>query len=183
VSIIKVSLLLFPPIFLFVANPVLAEVYQWQDEKGQTVFGDMPPKNKSVSVKNIESSADSGTRFADPEAVKNFNQKASQSRQLKTDQPERIDPFCRRYISQLNKVEIYLQHTKSPRDRQKAEDLRKLINRECSDNLHAQKFSDSYCDRYREDLKKTEIFLEHSNSPRDQNRADDLRKQIARECL
>ena len=181
--ITKLTFLLFYPVLVSVTNPVLAEIYQWEDDKGQTVFGDKPPKNKSATVKNIENTEGSGTRFADPQAVKNFKQSAGHQRPVKASRPESIDPYCRRYISQLNRVEIYLEHTNSPRDQQKAMDLRKLINRECSDDLHTRKFSDSYCNRYHEDLKKTEIFLEHSHSPRDQNRADDLRKQIARECL
>lgn len=181
-NIVKPVFLLLCSGFLAV-NQVLAEVYQWEDDKGQTVYGDTPPKDRSATVKNIEKTEESGTRFADPQSVKNFRQESARQRPVKTENTKRADPYCRRYISQLNKVEIYLEHTNSPRDHQKAQDLRKLINRECSGKLQGQKFSDSYCDHYREDLKKTEIYLEHSHSPRDQNRANDLRKQIARECL
>ena len=160
----------------------LADVYRWKDDKGQIVFGDTPPKDKKTTVVRIENTKKSGTQFAEPGLIKNIEQEAAQQRQNKPVLVKTVDSYCRRYISDLNKVEIFLEHTNSPRDQQKAHDLRKLIKRECGDNLSTQKFADSYCKRYREDLSKTEIFLEHTNSRRDQNKVIDLRKQIAREC-
>jgi hypothetical protein len=168
--------------FCLPVTPGLAEVYQWTDENGNTVFGDAPPKNKnatSVDIKNLEKS---GTRFATPSQVKSIERDAAKLPRQKREPKKPVDAHCRRYISDLNKVEIYLEHSNSPRDQHKANDLRKLIEKECSPEQLAKKFDDWRCKRYREDLNKTEIFLTHSNSPRDQRKAEDLRKQIAREC-
>lgn len=160
----------------------MAEVYRWKDEKGRIVFGDAPPKDKKTTAISIENTENSGTQFATPESIRDVKQGAMHRQQKKPETTIRVDSHCRRYLSDLNKVEIYLEHTNSPRDQQKARDLRKLIKRECNKDLLSQKFSDSYCRHYREKLSKTEIFLEHTNTPRDQNKAKDLRKQIAREC-
>lgn len=161
----------------------MAEVYRWKDDRGQIIFGDAPPKDKASTAIKIENTKKSGTQFAAPGLVKNIEQEAAQQRQNKPAPVKRIDPHCRRYISELNKIEIFLEHSNNPRDQQKARDLHKLIKRECSDDLLIQKFDDSHCKYYRENLSKTEIFLEHTRSQRDRNKAIDLRKQISRECL
>ena len=159
-----------------------AEIYQWTDKHGNTVFGDAPPKHKDATTIDIPSTEKSGTRFATPAQVKNLEREANRPKpQTRPEQP-RIDAQCRRHISELNKVEIFLEHTNSPRDQHKANDLRKLIERECSPEQLTKKFDDWRCQRYREDLSKTEIFLERSNNPRDERKAERLRKQIAREC-
>ena len=93
-----------------------------------------------------------------------------------------IDSHCRGYVSELNKIEIFLQHTPTDLDRQKAKDLRKLIKVECSNKVLTQKYDDSRCKRYRTDLTKTEIFLEHTPTDRDQQKIIDLKNQIFREC-
>jgi len=93
-----------------------------------------------------------------------------------------IDSHCRGYVSQLNKIEIYLQHTPTDLDRQKANDLRKLIKIECGKQVLSQKHDDWQCKRYRTDLTKAEIFHEHTPTPRDEQKIKDLKKQIAHEC-
>jgi hypothetical protein len=166
------------------ATDGIAEIYRWKDDNGKMVFGDTPPKNKTSTAITIEDTTNSGTTFANPGQVKNFERQAeSPNRQSKPVIPhDYIDSHCRNYVSQLNKVEIYLEHTKSPRDQQKALDLRKIIKMECGDKVLTQKFDDSRCRRYREDLTKTEIYLEHTHTRRDRHKVEDLRKQIALEC-
>lgn len=179
---IRIKRFLFVVIFCTAWGVSTAEIYQWTDDSGKTVFGDSPPKNKVATPVDIPSTEKSGTRFATPAQVKNLEREASQPA-VQTRPPEkRIDAQCRRHISDLNKVEIYLEHSNSPRDQHKANDLRKLIEKECNPEQLAKKFDDWRCKRYREDLNKTEIFLEHTNNPRDERKAEDLRKQIAREC-
>lgn len=175
-------LLLFIVIFCFTTGLSSAEIYQWTDDNGKTVFSDAPPKHKDATTIDIKGTEKSGTRFATPKQVKSIERDAAQPPRQTRTPPQQIDAHCRRYVSDLNKVEIYLEHSNSPRDQHKANDLRKLIAKECSPEQLAKKFDDWRCKHYREDLNKTEIFLEHANSPRDQRKADDLRKQIAREC-
>ncbi|HEC18014.1 MAG TPA: DUF4124 domain-containing protein [Gammaproteobacteria bacterium] len=159
-----------------------AEAYRWTDDKGNTVFGDKPPKNKTATAVPIDNKQNTGTRFADPVQVKDFERKATQSRDRRSIPPTRIDPYCRRYISELNKVEIFLEHTDTEQDRQKARDLRKLIDKECGNEVLDLKFDDGRCTHYRKELSKTEIFLEHSPNEPDEHKVRDLKKQIAREC-
>ncbi len=163
-----------------------AEVYRWKDDNGKTVFADTPPKNKTATVVNIENTEKSGTQFATPDQVKNI-ERDTKSRQLESSSASRrsrnpIDSYCRRYISELNKIEIYLQHTDTQRDRLKARDLRKLIKKECDANVLTKKFDDARCIRYRRNLSKTKVFLEHSPNPRDEQKTKDLKKQVSREC-
>jgi hypothetical protein len=179
---IHTKLFLFIVIYCAACGLSPAEIYQWTDKHGNTVFGDKPPKHKDATSVDIDVIENSGTQFATPNQVKSIEREAAQPSRQKRVSKQPVDAHCRRYISDLNKVEIYLEHSNSPRDQQKASDLRKLIKRECSAEQLAQKYDDWRCKRYKEDLTKTEIFLEHANSPRDQRKADDLRKQIAREC-
>jgi len=163
-----------------------AEIYRWKDDGGKVVFGDTPPKNKAATAVNIENTENSGTRFATPSQVKSIehdakNRQASNpaaSRRNRT----KIDSHCRRYISELNKVDIYLEHTDTPRDQLKARDLRKLIKKECGNKILTRKFDDRKCIGYRRKLSKTETFLEHTPNPRDEQQVRDLKKQLAREC-
>jgi len=167
-------------------EPGQAGVYRWKDDNGKIVFGDAPPKDKTSTAISIENTENSGTQFASPEQVKNIERDAN-NRLHKTPSTSRqsrkkIDSHCRRYISELNKVDIYLQHTDSPRDQLKARDLRKIIKKECGNNVLTQKFDDKKCANYHSKLNKTEIFLEHTSNPRDEQKVNDLKKQIAREC-
>jgi hypothetical protein len=178
----QTALLLFIVIFCCATGQSSAEVYQWTDDSGKTVFGDNPPKNKQATPIDIQNTEKSGTRFATPNQVKSIERQTAQPSPQKHESKKTVDAHCRRYISDLNKVEIFLEHSNSPRDQHRANDLRKLIEKECSAEQLAKKFDDWRCKRYRQDLNKTEIFLEHTNNPRDQRKAEDLRKQIAREC-
>jgi len=180
-------LLLCAVILCITTEPGQAEVYRWKDDSGKTVFGDTPPKDKTATTVTIENTGNSGTQFATPEQTKDIERDAKNRQHKKTLSASRqpynnIDSYCRRYISELNKVEIYLQHTDTQRDRLKARDLRKLITKECTGNVLTKKFDDARCTRYRKDVSKTEIFLEHTPNPRDEQKIKDLQKQIAREC-
>lgn len=159
-----------------------ADVYQWTDDNGKTVFGDTPPQNKVATPVHIGNTKNSGAQFAKPAQVKDFERSANKVRPKKAASKKKIDADCRRYISQLNKVEIFLEHTDSPRDQLRARDLRKLIKKSCGKTRKIQKFSDSYCHRYQKKLRETTIFLEHTSNPRDEQKVVDLKKQIAREC-
>ena len=178
----RTKLFLFIVICSAACTPALAEIYQWTDKHGNTVFGDSPPKNKDATSIDIPNTEKSGTRFASPAQVKELEHEAKNPSPKPQPKQARVDAQCRRYLSELNKVELFLEHTNSPRDQHKANDLRKLIEKECSKEQLAQKFDDWRCQRYREDLSKTELFLEHSNNPRDERKAERLRQQIAREC-
>lgn len=170
-------------IFCIISSSSLADVYRWKDDSGKIVFGDSPPKNKTATTVTIDETKNSGTQFATPGQVQNFKHDAAVRPRLnKTITPQRVDPHCRNYISQLNQVEIYLEHTVTKRDQQKSIDLRKLIKKECGKNVLSRKFDDSQCTRHRESLSKLEIYLEHTVTPRDQQKAKDLRQQIIREC-
>ena len=160
-----------------------ADVYRWIDDNGKVVFGDTPPKNKTTTTVDIKNTEDSGTQFATPDQTKDIERDAQNRRsQNASTSHKRIDGYCRQYVSELNKIEIFLEHTVTTRDQRKAHDLRKLINKECGDNVLMKKFDDASCTRYRKELSKTEIFIEHSPSPRDERKVKDLKKQIAREC-
>lgn len=166
-----------------IAGLCQAEVYRWQDEHGKTVFGDKPPKDKAATAVPIDGSDQSGTQFATPELIRDMENDAKYGqRDKRTAKQKPVDYHCRNYVSQLNKVEIYLQHTPSQRDQQKANDLRQLIKKECSDEVLSRKYDDWQCKRYREDLTKAEIYLQHTTTQRDRQRVKDLRQQIAREC-
>lgn len=109
-----------------------AEVYRWQDEHGKTVFGDKPPKDKAATAVPIDSSDNSGMQFATPELIRDMENEAKYGRPPSQASKQRpVDWHCRNYVSQLNKVEIYLQHTPTQRDRQRVKDLRQQIAREC----------------------------------------------------
>jgi len=168
----------------FFPAAVSAEVYRWINDRGEVVFGDQPPEEVKAGVVPLGEAARKGMKFATPEQIEKLHEKAqnrkqSNSRRKKTN-PQ--DAYCRRYRSDLNKVEIYLQHTNSDRDVQKARDLRKLIKRECGKlNVSINKNS-SRCTSYHHELLKTEIYIEHTPNPRDKQKVIDLRKQIVREC-
>jgi hypothetical protein len=170
-------------IFCIASSPSLAEVYRWKDDSGKIVFGDTPPKDKTATAITIENTEDSGAQFATPGQVKLIEQKAENRRQ-ESNLPTRthIDSHCRGYVSQLNKIEIYLQHTPTNLDQQKASDLRKLIKIECGNQVLSQKYNDWQCQRYRTDLNKAEIFHQHTPTPRDEQKIKDLKTQIAHEC-
>lgn len=174
------------PVFLCVllsgVTASAAEVYRWTDDNGKTMFGDKPPADKTATAVRIDHAQKSGAQFADPVQIKKFERSANKTRPAKKASKKKINANCRRYISQLNKVEIFLEHTNSPRDQLKARDLRKLASKNCGGTPLTQKFSDAYCKRYRRTLSKTEIFLEHTSSPRDEQKVKDLKKQLAREC-
>ena len=159
-----------------------AETYRWQDEQGNPVFGDTPPKGKDATVITIENTQNSGAQFADPGLVNDLEKDVKARRKNPANQQQHVDSHCRQYVSQLNKIEIYLEHTPTQRDQQKALDLRKLIEKECNGDVLSLKHSDWQCKRYRQDLNKTRIYLEHTPSDRDAQRIKDLREQIAREC-
>jgi hypothetical protein len=160
-----------------------AEVYRWQDDNGKVVFGDTPPKDKEATAVRIDNTDSSGTQFANPALIRDMENDAKYGRsQSRPSQHRPVDWHCRNYVSQLNKVEIYLQHTPSQRDQQKADDLRQLIKRECSNEVLSLKYDDGQCKRYREDLTRAEIYLQHTPTQRDRQRVKDLREQIAREC-
>jgi hypothetical protein len=164
-------------------SPSLAEVFRWKDDSGKTVFGDTPPKDKTATSITIENTDDSGTQFATPGQVKLLEQNAeNRQRPTRSSTRSTIDSHCRGYVSQLNKIEIYLQHTPTKLDRQKASDLRKLIKIECGNQVLSQKFNDWQCRRYRTDLNKAEIFHQHTPTPRDEQKIKDLKAQIAHEC-
>lgn len=174
---------LFIVILCISISPILAEVYRWKDDRGKIVFGDTPPKNKSTTTIDVDNTKNSGTQFASPDQVENFTRNnENRSTQNNSRSHQNIDSHCRNYISQLNKINIYLEHTVTKRDQQKASDLQKLIKRECGDKILTKRFNDSRCANYREDLSKLEIYLEHTITERDQQRANDLRQQINREC-
>ena len=165
------------------ANPSLAEVYRWEDDSGKIIFGDKPPKEKSATIIQIENTENTGAQFATPGEIKNIEQTIENRRhQNNSSNLNNIDSHCRGYVSQLNKIEIYLKHTPTDLDRQKASDLRKLIKIECGKQVLSQKHDDWQCKRYRTDLTKAEIFHEHTPTPRDEQKIKDLKKQIAHEC-
>ena len=165
------------------AGQSLAEVYRWQDDSGKIVFGDKPPKDKTTTVIQIENTEDSGAQFATPAQIKNIEQtNDNRRRQTNLSNQNNIDSHCRGYVSQLNKIEIFLKHTPTDLDRQKADVLRKLIKIECGSQVLSQKHDDWQCKRYQTDLTKAEIFFEHTPTPRDEQKIIDLKKQIAHEC-
>ncbi len=170
-------------VYLFMGLPH-AEVYRWLNDDGELIYGDKPPEGSRADAVPIENRAAQGMKFATPEQVEQFHTDA-QTRKKTEPAPGNSNlskSYCRRYRSDLNKIEIYLQHTYSVRDAQKASDLRKIIKRECSDiNLSAED-NRSRCRSYHEEIVKTEIYLEHTPNPRDKQKVKDLRKQIAREC-
>lgn len=165
------------------ASPGMAEIYRWKDDSGKNVFGDTPPRDKTATAITIENTEDSGTQFATPEQIKLIEQNAKNSqRPSNASTRNTIDSHCRGYVSQLNKIEIYLQHTPTKLDQQKASDLRKLIKIECGNQILSQKYNDLQCDRYRTDLTRAEIFHQHTPTQRDQQKIKDLKAQIAQEC-
>lgn len=164
-----------------IAGPSQAEVFRWKDNNGQIVFGDSPPKNKTATAVSIDNTENSGAQFATPGQVKDIEQNA-QSRHRQNRASTHIDSRCRSYVSQLNKIEIFLQHTPTDLDKQKARDLRKLIKIECGNEVLTLKHDDWQCKRYRTDLNKAEIYLEHTFTERDEQKVKDLKKQIASEC-
>ena len=170
-------------ILSLIISPGLAEVYQWKDDRGKIVFGDTPPKDKAATAVTINNTGKSGARFATPGQVKDIEYSAeARERQSQSAARNNVDSHCRNYVSELNKIEIFLQHTPTDLDQQKAKDLRKLIKIECDNKVLSQKHDDWQCKRYRTDLTKAEIFLEHTPTKRDQQKVKDLKKQIAREC-
>lgn len=164
---------------LFYLGTVGAEVFRWTNEQGEVVYGDSPPNSTSTEAVPIND-AKSGTRFATEQQIKQLEQSRPPSN--KKPKAKKMDSHCRKYVSQLNKTEIYLEHTYNERDAQKAKDLRKLIARECRADTLVVKHDDSRCGRYRQDLAKIEVYLEHTPTERDQQKAKDLQKQIKREC-
>ncbi len=168
------------------------EVYRWVDDNGNVVFGDSPPpslkKAKKLKPIVIETPTPTGTQFATPEQIQQMQDDAKTRQRTKSSAPNNIDTQCRTYISQLNKVEIYLEHTSTARDEQKAKDLRKLIKMECgpqalyANHRYRADKNDWRCKQYRENIAKIEIYLEHTPTDRDKQTAIDLRKQAAREC-
>lgn len=161
-----------------------AEVYRWIDEQGNVVYGDRPPKDRKLQPLPLRESAGRGTSFATPEQIEKLHasDKTSKGKSRSADENTARRSTCQRYRSDLNEVEIYLQHTWSQRDALRARDLRKLIRRECTGVAARLERDSSRCRGYRRELLETEIYLEHTPNPRDQQRVQDLEKQIEREC-
>ncbi len=132
----------------------------------------------------VENAIGRGMKFATPEQIEELHNDAQTQKKGKSQagQVSQSKSYCRRYRSDLNKIEIYLQHTNSVLDAQKAHDLRKIIKRECGGINLSVEDNRSRCNAYHQDLVKTEIYLEHTPNPRDKQKVKDLRKQIAREC-
>ncbi len=168
----------------FCSGVAHAEVYRWVNDNGEIVFGDNPPKDTAVDAVPVENKVGSGMKFATPEQIEEFHNNAQTQKKTKS-QSSTSNPsksYCRRYQSDLNKIEIYLQHTYSIKDAEKARDLRKLIKRECGGINLTLEDNRSRCNSYHQDMVKIEIYLEHTPNPRDKQKLKDLRKQIAREC-
>lgn len=161
-----------------------AEVYRWLNDRGEIVFGDAPPEGTKADSLSIDDPDNTGMKFATPEQIEKLRNdaKAQDKKQPRTNKTNPLDSYCRRYRSDLNKIEIYLEHTNSMRDVEKARDLRKLIKRECGSVNVSTGANRSRCESYRQDMVKTQIYLEHTPNPRDKHKVEDLRKQIAREC-
>ncbi len=181
-----------PPVFLwfvclvyfFAGQSYAAEVYRWVNAEGEIVFGDRPPKETDIDIVPVKKTVSGGMKFATPEQIEKLHNDAQVQ---KKDKPQaggsRLSKsYCQRYRSNLNKVEIYLQHTYNVQDAQKARDLRRLIKRECRGINLSVEDNRSRCKSYRQDLLRTEIYLEHTSNPRDRQKVKDLRKQIGREC-
>ncbi|MCW9023497.1 MAG: DUF4124 domain-containing protein [Gammaproteobacteria bacterium] len=180
----KKQILLFILLGLFVISfGVQADVFRWLNKDGEVIYGDSPPKEVQSEIVPLEEAGQSGMRFATDQQIEQINESsnsaAERSRSTKT---KKIDSHCRKYISQLNKTEIYLEHTYNERDAQKARDLRKLIKRECAKDVLSYQHDDSRCEGYRQDLSKVEVYLEHTPTVRDKQKAKDLHEQIKREC-
>lgn len=179
-----------PVIFWLIAGFYLcsgfahAEVYRWVNDRGETVFGDSPPKGTQADVVPVDTTVGRGMKFATPKQVEQFHNEAQTQKKARSQSgvSSPSKSYCRRYQSDLNKIEIYLQHTYSIKDAEKARDLRKLIRRECSGVHLTAEDNRSRCNSYHQDMVKTEIYLEHTPNPRDKQKLKDLRKQIAREC-
>ncbi|VAX08658.1 hypothetical protein MNBD_GAMMA25-885 [hydrothermal vent metagenome] len=171
---------------VFCIFPVLAkaEVYRWLNEEGEIVFGDKPPKGTKADVIQVKKAGSHGMKFATPEQIEEFHNELAMPAKSNTStgRSNLSASYCRRYRSDLNKIEIYLQHTNSVKDVEKAADLRELIKRECSGINYSKEDNRSRCQSYHQDLVKTEIYLDHTPNPRDKQRVKDLRKQMAREC-
>ncbi len=170
--------------YFFSFQSYAGDVYRWTNDKGEIVFGDSPPKGTDVEIIPLKKTLDRGMKFATPEQVEKLHNDAQAQKKMKPRArgTRLLKSYCQRYRSNLNKVEIYLQHTYNVQDAQKAQDLRKLIKRECGGINLSVEDNQSRCKAYRQDLLKTEIYLEHTSNPRDRQKVKDLRKQIMREC-
>ena len=175
-----VQALLISLLFCTYIGTLQAEMYRWINDKGEVVYGDVPPKGTKAEVISADEVNNSGAKFATPEQIEKLREDIKKPPKIKkVTQP---DTHCRRYVSDLNKLEIYLEHTYTDLDAQKASDLRKLIKRECKDMKISSIDNSSRCKTYRQDLAKTKIHLEHTPNDRDKQKVIDLGKQIAREC-
>ncbi|HEB54950.1 MAG TPA: DUF4124 domain-containing protein [Gammaproteobacteria bacterium] len=170
--------------YFFSGQSCIAEVYRWTNDKGEIVFGDRPPKGVDVDIIPLKKAVGSGMEFATPEQIKKLHTDVQVKKKTKprAGGTRLSKSYCQRYRSNLNKVEIYLQHTYNVQDAQKAQDLRKLIKRECNGITLSVEDNRSRCKSYRQELVRTEIYLEHTSTPRDRQKVNDLRKQIRREC-
>ena len=163
-----------------------AEMYQWENQQGEMVFGDRPPGGVDATPITVDEIPRTGNRFSSEQQIQRMHQDAAirrevERRELDRSQP-RIDSHCREYISQLNKAEIQIERSYNVRDAQKAIDLRKLIKKECGENVYSIKHDDWRCRQYRRELEKAKIYLQHTPNSVDEKKVDVLTGQIAREC-
>ena len=167
-----------------IATSAEAEVYRWQDKNGEPVYGDVPPDGVQAEVLTVEEISESGTHLATPQAIDKMKKELDENTEGRNNKSSdhRMDYHCRNYVSQLNKIEIYLDHTYTDRDAQKAKDLRALIKKECGRDARKIKHSDWRCTDYQQDLAKTELHVKHSSNDRDLQKIQDLKKRISREC-
>jgi hypothetical protein len=125
-SYILVPVVLLLSMFLNVSQ---AEMYRWINEKGDVAYGDMPPKDVEAELISADKVTPSGTAFATNQQIEDLHNELDAPQ--KSEKAKPTDYYCRGYVSDLNKLEIYLEHTVTDRDKQKVIDLRKQIEREC----------------------------------------------------
>ena len=163
-----------------------ADMFRWENQQGETVFGDRPPKDVDATPITVEEIPKTGNRFSSEQQIEQMHQDAAISREVESRQSnraaQRIDYHCRDYVSQLNKAEIQIERSYNVRDAQKAVDLRKLIKKECGESVLSVKHDDWRCRQYRRDLEKAKIYQEHTPNSVDSKKVEVLTKQIAREC-
>ncbi len=156
------------------SSPLLAEAYQWRDENGNLVFSDKPPSENKADKIQLRPLEKSGANFG--------TSNEWQGLEFENREEKPLNSFCRRKVSELNKIRTFLQHSNNDRDKQKASDLEDLITQECGKQALSQRFNDSHCDRYRRQATKIRIYLKHTPNDRDKQRLTDLQEQIKLEC-
>lgn len=152
-------------------------MYRWLDTHGRLHYSDTPPPDQADAIEPQEMPQlpATGVRLADD---MDLNPTPDDKPPVKA----KADSRCRRYHSDLNKVELYLQHTPNDRDRQRAADIREQISIECSGFALKRDYGDSRCRGHHSRLNKLEIFYRHSPNHRDRQKIADLKRQIEMEC-